>query len=101
MDLRRDVVTRCEKLAFAVILPNTHFAGAIATADRMWRELAATRVGDKALRPSMGIACYPNQQVRTPEQLLEFARNALDRALAEGPANICLYQHQAYIFQPG
>ena len=96
-----DVNTRCRKLSFAVILPNTHFAGAIATADRMWRELAATRVGDSAtLRASIGVACYPNQTVKTGDQLLEFARSALDRALAEGPARICLFQHQAYIFQP-
>jgi two-component system cell cycle response regulator len=96
-----DVITRCARLSFAVILPNTHFAGAIATADRMWRELAATRVEDKdTLKASIGVACYPNQAVKTGQQLLQFARSALDRALAEGPAHICLYQHQAYIFQP-
>ncbi len=96
-----DVITRCARLSFAVILPNTHFAGAIATADRIWRELAATRVDKKeTLRASIGVACYPNQAVKTGGQLLQFARSALDRALAEGPAHICLYQHQAYIFQP-
>jgi len=95
-----DIIGRCTRLAFAVILPNTHFAGAIATADRIWRELAATRIGDLPLRASMGVACYPNQQAKTADQLLEFARHALDRALAEGPAHICLFQHQAYIFRP-
>jgi len=96
-----DVITRCARLSFAVILPNTHFAGAIATADRIWRSLAATRIGDNHhLTASIGVACYPNQAVKTGGQLLQFARSALDRALAEGPAHICLYQHQAYIFQP-
>ncbi len=102
-----DVVTRCDGLAFAVILPNTHFAGAVATSDRMWRALADTELpplegnaSERHLRASIGVACYPNRLVRQGAELLEYARSALQRADAEGPARICLFQHQAYIFQP-
>ena len=101
-----DVVTRCQDLAFAVVLPNTHFAGAIATSDRIWRALAEAEVpiegetNDLHLRSSIGVACYPNRLVRQGSELLTFARSALERAHAEGPARICLFQHQAYIFQP-
>lgn len=98
-----DVVSRGgDAAAFAVILPKTHFAGAVATADRVWRELAATHVPDRSagLRPSIGVACYPTRTVSDGASLHEYAVSALARARTEGPAHICLYQHQAYIFQP-
>jgi diguanylate cyclase (GGDEF)-like protein len=97
-----DVVCRGGTTAsFAVILPKTHFAGAVVTADRIWRELAATHVGDDdGVRASIGVACYPTRTVSDGDSLMEYATSALARARAEGPAHICLYQHQAYIFQP-
>jgi diguanylate cyclase (GGDEF)-like protein len=102
-----DVVCRGEGVTFAVLMPKTHFAGAVAAADRMWRELARVdlRLGEGTdevvrLRASIGVACYPTLEVRLGSELLAFAMSALRRAHSEGPAHICLYQHQAYIFQP-
>jgi diguanylate cyclase (GGDEF)-like protein len=104
-----DVVCRGEDATFAVLLPKTHFAGAVAAADRIWRELSHTDLslgGDPklpaevTLRASIGVACYPTLEVKSATELLAFATSALSRARAEGPAHICLYQHQAYIFQP-
>ncbi|RMH37016.1 MAG: response regulator [Deltaproteobacteria bacterium] len=90
-----DVVARADGAAFAVVLPNTHFAGALATAERLWRTLAAA-----GWPPWIGAACYPGAATRTAQQLVSAARSALARARADGPARVCLVQHEAYIFQP-
>jgi diguanylate cyclase (GGDEF)-like protein len=100
-----DIVARCREPAFAIVLPNTHFAGAMATADRIWRGLAGGAVeldggGRARLSASIGVACFPNREVRNGRDLLAVARRALERARAEGPAHVCLVQHQAYVFQP-
>jgi diguanylate cyclase (GGDEF)-like protein len=87
-------VTRAGADEFVVILPNTHFAGALTLAERVWREIRATA------EASVGAACYPNRDVTTARDLLRFAHAALARAKAEGKGKICLYQHQGYLFQP-
>ena len=99
-----DVVTRAEADEFVVILPNTHFAGSVVLAERVWREARATVVEDGEKRVScdvsVGVACYPNKDVASARDLLRFTHAALARAKAEGQGKICLYQHQGYLFQP-
>ncbi len=94
-----DIVARFDGSGSALIVPNIHFGGALAQAERIWRALPPTNASGKG-GLTIGVACYPNRKIDSAAQLLEFANAALDRARAEGPAHICLYHHQAYIFRP-
>jgi predicted signal transduction protein with EAL and GGDEF domain len=49
----------------------------------------------------MGIAFFPSRDVKTRDELLKFADQALYQAKREGRNRICLYQHQGYVVQPG
>jgi diguanylate cyclase (GGDEF)-like protein len=95
-----DVVTRFGIDELAALLPNTHFAGALVCAERLVRALAALRVDDETIRPTMGIAFFPGKDVVEPADLLRLAQRALDRAREEGAGAICLVQHQGYLFTP-
>jgi two-component system, cell cycle response regulator len=97
---QRDLVAHCLPATLAVLMHRTHFAGALARARRAWHELSHLAVEGQLLQPTIGVACYPNGEVESGSDLIDFALSALRRARAEGPAHICLYQHQAYIFQP-
>lgn len=93
-----DIVAKFDKDSCGLIVPNIHFGGALAQAERIWRALPPDASGKGGV--SIGVACYPNKKITSAKLLLEFANAALDRARAEGPAHICLYHHQAYIFRP-
>jgi two-component system, cell cycle response regulator len=95
-----DVVTRYSAHELAALLPNTHFAGSLICAERLAREVARTTVDDWQPVVTMGVAFYPGKDVQDPADLLKLASRALDRAREEGPGNICLVQHQGYLFQP-
>jgi diguanylate cyclase (GGDEF)-like protein len=95
-----DIVTRYGPSEMAALLPNTHVAGALICAERLRRESGVNAVDDIRPTVSMGIAFYPGKDVSEPTDLLRAAARALDRAREEGPASICLVQHQGYLFQP-
>jgi two-component system, cell cycle response regulator len=95
-----DVVTRFGAAELAALLPNTHFAGSIICAERLFREVARTAVDDWQPVVTMGVAFYPGKDVQEPADLLKLATRALDRAREEGAGSICLVQHQGYLFQP-
>ncbi len=92
-----DVVGTDQGAGAVAILAGAHFGGALATAERVWRSMPPR---DDFVGVTIGVACYPNREVSSAAELLRFGRAALDRARAEGPAHICLYQHQAYLFRP-
>jgi len=99
-----DIVTRAGGDEFVVLLPNTHFAGSLAIAERLATELARTTIdlpaGAAPLRVSLGSASFPGREITTPRDLLRWADGALRRAKAEGPGHICLYQHHGYLLEP-
>jgi two-component system cell cycle response regulator len=95
-----DVVCRYGPTELAALLPNTHFAGSLICAERIHREAARSIVDDFVPTVSMGISFYPGKDVADPADLLKLGSRALERACEEGPGNICLYQHQGYLFQP-
>jgi diguanylate cyclase (GGDEF)-like protein len=95
-----DVVTRFAGSELAALLPNTHFAGSMICADRLYKEVARVLVDDWQPVVTMGVAFYPGKDVQDPSDLLKLAARALDRAREEGPGSICLVQHQGYLFQP-
>jgi diguanylate cyclase (GGDEF)-like protein len=95
-----DVVTRFAGSELAALLPNTHFAGSIICADRLYKEVARVAVDDWHPVVTMGVAFYPGKDVQDPSDLLKLSARALERARSEGPGSICLVQHQGYLFHP-
>lgn len=93
-----DLVCRSGDAEYTVLLPSTHFGGAMAAAERIWQALPPS-----GSFPGLAIggACYPNPEVADAKDLLRFAHAALERAREEGTAYVCLYHHQAYVFRPG
>ena len=103
-----DICARYGGEEFAVILPKTHMSGALAVAERIWRELgnrvyalpAPERAGapEQTIRvtASLGIAFYPSKDISSGDLLLRYADQALYQAKRAGRNTICLYQAQAY-----
>lgn len=99
-----DIVARYGADSFLVILPSTHFVGAIAVAERVWRDISEVPIDvDGALRrlgASIGIALYPSMDIRSKESLLKSAEEALAQAKRSGGGRICAFQQQGYIYTP-
>jgi diguanylate cyclase (GGDEF)-like protein len=95
-----DIVCRYGPAELAALLPNTHFAGSLICAERLYREASKSPIDDFVPTLSMGISFYPGKDVSEPADLVKLAAQALERARAEGPGSICLVQHQGYLFHP-
>jgi diguanylate cyclase (GGDEF)-like protein len=101
-----DICARYGGEEFAVILPKTHMTGALAVAERIWKELGNKEYvvaanGAPAPRKvrvtaSLGIAFYPSKDISSGELLVRFADQALYNAKRSGRNSICLYQAQPY-----
>ncbi len=100
-----DIVARYGGEEFLVILPRTHFSGALAVADRIWRCVKEARFTDNTtehnMTVSLGLSFYPNARVHTVDDLVRCADEALYRAKREGRDRICLHQHLNYSYRPG
>jgi diguanylate cyclase (GGDEF)-like protein len=112
-----DICARYGGEEFAVVLPKTHMSGALAVAERIWRELGTKRytVAPGGVAPvtagapgasreiqitaSIGIAFYPSKDIGSGELLLRFADQALYQAKRAGRNTICLYQAAAYRYE--
>ncbi len=99
-----DILARSGGDELVAILPGLHFAGAARVAERVLEEVAATAILDSGSRipcqASVGIASYPGREIDSSKDLLRFAHAALARAKSEGRGQVCLYQHQGYLFGP-
>jgi len=99
-----DVLARYGGEEFLLVLPSTHFSGALTVADRVWRSISAEpmRVDgvDHAITVSVGVALYPSRDVKNKDQLLKASDRALYQAKADGRNRICVFQHQGYIYKP-
>jgi diguanylate cyclase (GGDEF)-like protein len=104
-----DICARYGGEEFAVILPKTHMSGALAVAERVWRELGAKEYALLAnaagpgsavrITASLGIAFYPSKDITSSELLLRYADQALYEAKKAGRNTICLYQATAYRYE--
>lgn len=93
-----DLVARYGGEEFAVLLPKTHLAGALTVAERVWQDIARLRLGpagDLRVTASLGISGYPGTSIRSTEQLLRAADEALYRAKREGRNKIGIYPFAA------
>jgi two-component system cell cycle response regulator len=83
-----DAVARYGGDEFVILLPETAAHGAMMFADRMRQRIANFAFGEPT-RPvritvSVGIACFPDPAVDTPESFIALADAALYRAKADG-----------------
>ncbi|MCS6798708.1 MAG: diguanylate cyclase [Myxococcota bacterium] len=99
-----DVVARYGGEEFLLVLPSTHFAGAVAVAERVWRSIGSVPVRAEgrsiAVTVSVGVALFPSRDVRSKDDLLRAADEALYEAKRDGRDRICIYQHQGYVYRP-
>jgi diguanylate cyclase (GGDEF)-like protein len=98
-----DLVFTARPHGYLLALPNTHFPGALAVAERIARDARRVRLDnlDKtSTSVSIGVAFYPNKDTHCLQDLLELADAALERARSEGGGKICLFQHQGYLYAP-
>ncbi len=103
-----DIGARYGGEEFAVILPKTHLSGALAVAERIWRDLGrkvyrtepqASRHQELRVTASIGLAFYPSKDITSSESLVRYADEALYQAKRSGRNTICLYQAQNYRYE--
>jgi diguanylate cyclase (GGDEF)-like protein len=104
-----DIGARYGGEEFGVILPKTHLAGALAVAERIWRELgqhvyrpegpAGAGAPELRVTASIGLAFFPSKDITSAELLLKYADDALYQAKNSGRNTICLYQAQNYRYE--
>jgi two-component system cell cycle response regulator len=98
-----DLVFRLDERGYVLLLPNTHFPGALAVAERISLDSAKIRIDNEPSQKtsvSVGVSFFPNKDTHSVQDLLELVGAALDRARSEGGGKICLFQHQGYLYAP-
>jgi diguanylate cyclase (GGDEF)-like protein len=99
-----DVVARYGGDEFLVVLPSTHFAGAVVVAERIWREASERPVEHEGIlhrfSVSIGVALYPSRDVRTKDALLRAVETALNDAKRDGGNRICVFQQSGTMPSP-
>ena len=88
-----------------MVLPSTHFGGAVTVAERIWREVTEKRftvdnVKYHTIAVSIGVGLYPSRDVRTKDSFVRAADGALQQAKRDGGNRVCVFQQQGYIYTP-
>jgi two-component system cell cycle response regulator len=97
-----DLVAKIDERGFLLVLPNTHFPGALTVAERISRETRRPQRGEVAIgfSVSIGVSFFPNKDTRSLQDMLALVDAALERARREQGGKICLFQHQGYLYAP-
>jgi diguanylate cyclase (GGDEF)-like protein len=100
-----DVIARYGGEEFLVVLPSTHFSGAVTVAERIWREVGQKKLSTDgvtfhSVTVSIGVGLYPSRDVRTKDALVRAADGALQQAKRDGGNRICVFQQQGYVYTP-
>ncbi len=98
-----DLVNPWNENGYILLLPNTHFPGALTVAERIARQVrrqSREGGGRRGFTVSIGISFYPNRDTRSLKDMLDLVDAALERAQHEGGGKICLFQHQGYLYAP-
>lgn len=98
-----DLVFRLDDRGYILLLPNTHFPGALAVAERIsldTRKLSLASEPSYRCTVSVGVSFFPNKDTHSVQDLIDLVGAALDRARTEGGGKICLFQHQGYLYAP-
>ncbi len=92
-----DIIFEAGQDGFMLLLPNTHFPGALSVAERIWKD---ARTGSAPLSVSVGVSFYPNRDTHSLQDLVDLVDAALNQARDDGGGKICLFQHQGYLYAP-
>lgn len=99
-----DTAVRYGPDEFLVLLPASHFIGAVRIAEKIWREFASKKWPSRAVKGdvslSIGISLFPSRDVRVKEALLQCADLALARAKRDGMNRICVFQQHGMVYTP-
>ena len=95
-----DILFEAGDDGFMLLLPNTHFPGALSVAERIWKDARSTSVAGKLMSVSVGVSFYPNRDTHSLQDLVDLVDAALRQAREDGGGKICLYQHQGYLYAP-
>ncbi len=98
-----DRVFRVDERGYLLLLPNTHFPGALAVAERISvdaRRIRANPAETACCTVSVGVSFFPNKETDSAGDLLDLVEAALERARGEEGGKICLFQHQGYLYTP-
>ncbi len=95
-----DIIFDAGQDGFMLLLPNTHFPGALSVAERIWKDAGSTSVAGTMLSVSVGVSFYPNRDTHSLQDLVDLVDAALRQARKDGGGKICLYQHQGYLYAP-
>jgi len=99
-----DAVVRYGPDEFLLLLPSTHFVGAVQVCERIWRGVGErmwpSPAGATTVSLSVGIALFPSRDVRGKEDLLKCADLALTRAKRDGMNRVCVFQQHGLVYTP-
>ena len=77
---------------FCVILTNTHAAGAAKTGEIFCRRVADMLVDNLQVTVTIGVVTYPEADVKSPEEFLKLADNALYEGKRSGRNRVVLWK---------
>jgi diguanylate cyclase (GGDEF)-like protein len=85
---KSDLLARYGGEEFILLLPQTSLKGALIEAGRLQRVVKEMQFPhlrqDQRITVSFGVACLPDEKIKNPDDLINFADNALYKAKEKG-----------------
>ena len=93
-----DIIIRFGGEEFLIVLPGISVKDAVITAERIYQTIADNELYEGLdtfkVTVSIGISCYPDKNVDSPDKLIQFADNALYFSKENGRNRCTLYSEQ-------